>query len=175
MKTNTLAQCPCTVVRGGKRYTCTRPTHVDEWHTIYTKRHGYLFVNAQGQRRDDLEAGIVARGTISDAQIEKLGADLRAAKPIVAKSVRRVKDGGSFSSDTVWIDIGRKPHPTRFKRLEASIEAAGFDFYWSDSQKGLLVSPDVAGQCSRRLAACETLAETLKAAGWDAGVFYRMG
>lgn len=113
--------------------------------------------------------------TITDAQIAKLAEDLRHAKPIVSKRVQRLKDGGSFSSDMVWVNIGRKPHPTRLTRLMAAIEATGHHAYWSDHKKLLLISPAVAGQRSRRYEACETFSKTLDSLGWHSGVLYMAG
>lgn len=55
MTTTKRTMCALEITRGGKRHVCTRPAHDGEWHTIYTKRHGYLFVNARGQRRDDVK------------------------------------------------------------------------------------------------------------------------
>lgn len=110
---------------------------------------------------------------ISDEQIAKLAQDLRAATPIVAKRCSRLKDLAGFSGDMVWVDIGRKPQPAKFKRLEAAITGAGYSFYWSEYEKVLLLHPNVTGQRSRRYHACETLAKTLESMGWHSGVRYR--
>lgn len=106
---------------------------------------------------------------------EKLRADLSRAAEAARKAIENMPDGGTCCLDRVFIPTGKN---APIKRRTAAFTQAVFDaggctantHWWT----GYFVMPDSCGQGATRTVACEHMANSLRAAGWDACVYYQM-
>jgi hypothetical protein len=100
---------------------------------------------------------------------KKLTNDLQAARDAALKV--KAKDQGSFSADRVCLSLPR----TRESKVLALLKSVGLSAYKSTAWAGCyMIGPPGPGVASLAMKKCEKMAESLKASGWDAGVFYKM-
>ncbi len=105
----------------------------------------------------------------------KLTETLRNAIVQAQEAIKGVEDGGTCNFDSVFLGVGKNAQiPRKSGSVEKAIQDSGAT-YWFNSglRRGYVVDVGVGGQGYTRTRAVELACQVLKAAGFDAAVWYQ--